>query len=51
MRDRFPGLDDRPSGIDLGGADRWLGGVHLEGREVRWRRDQTAGRVARQPGR
>ncbi|HET6617863.1 MAG TPA: hypothetical protein VFH69_08645, partial [Gemmatimonadota bacterium] len=37
--------------IDLGGADRWLGGVHLKGREVRWRWDRTTGRVARQPAR
>lgn len=37
--------------IELGGADRWLGGVHLEGCDARWRWDRTAGRVARQPGR
>ncbi len=27
--------------IDLGGNDRWLGGVHLDGRYARWRWDST----------
>ena len=29
------------------GIDRWIGGVHLEGRAVRWRWDREAGRLAR----
>jgi hypothetical protein len=28
--------------IEMGGSDRWLGGVHLAGRSVRWRWDPEA---------
>lgn len=31
--------------IRLGGSDRWLGGVHLDGSKARWRWDQTERRV------
>jgi hypothetical protein len=37
--------------IDLGGSDRWLGGVHCAPGEDRWRWDGAAGRVARRAGR
>ena len=36
--------DDR-DWIDLGGTDRWLGGVHLDRRAVRWRWDPVANRL------
>jgi len=31
--------------IRMGGSDRWLGGVHLDGRNARWRWDATERRV------
>ncbi len=31
--------------VRVNGIDRWLGGVHLEGREARWRWDEAAGRL------
>ena len=31
--------------IDLGGSDRWLGGVHLAGGSVQWRWDRARSRV------
>jgi hypothetical protein len=44
-------LGGRADWIELGGADRWLGGVHLEGRDARWRWDPVAGRVVHLPTR
>jgi hypothetical protein len=32
-------LDGRDDHVTLNGVDRWIGGVHLEGRTVRWRWD------------
>ncbi len=29
------------------GPDRWIGGVHLEGRTIPWRWDRRAGRLTR----
>ena len=40
-------LDGELDWIDLGGSDRWLGGVHLAGRDVRWRWDADDRRVVR----
>jgi len=37
--------------IDLGGSDRWLGGVHCAPGEDRWRWDGATRRVARRAGR
>ena len=31
--------------IELGGSDRWLGGVHLDGGSARWRWDSSARRI------
>jgi len=33
--------------IELGGIDRWLGGVQLRGKEARWRWDEARGRLVR----
>lgn len=33
--------------VALCGIDRWLGGVHLQGRAVRWRWDREAGRIVK----
>lgn len=33
-------LDGRADGVRLNGANRWLGGVHLDGAEVLWRWDE-----------
>jgi hypothetical protein len=33
--------------IQLGGTDRWLGGLRLNGRETPWRWDPDAGMVSR----
>lgn len=33
--------------VALNGIDRWLGGVHLQGRAVRWRWDRDAGRIVK----
>jgi hypothetical protein len=30
-------LDGRADRVALNGLDRWLGGVHLQGRAARWR--------------
>jgi hypothetical protein len=38
------GRDDR---VRLNGIDRWLGGVHLAGRECAWRWDADAGEIVR----
>lgn len=43
-------LSRRADWIRLGGADRWLGGVHLNGAEAEWRWDPSARRVTRSPG-
>ena len=32
-------LDGELDWIELGGSDRWLGGVHLAGRSAPWRWD------------
>lgn len=40
-------LDGKLDWIDLGGSDRWLGGVHLEGRGAAWRWDADERRVVR----
>ena len=32
-------LAGRADQIRLNGIDRWIGGVHLEGRDVQWRWD------------
>jgi hypothetical protein len=42
-------LDGKLDWIDLGGSDRWLGGVHLSGRDVLWRWDADERRVVRRP--
>ena len=39
-------MDGRADHVRLNGIDRWLGGVHLAGRGVRWRWDEAAGRIA-----
>lgn len=44
-------LDGREDRIRLNGIDRWWGGVHLRGREVPWRWDAEAGRIASGAGR
>ncbi|CAA9296308.1 MAG: hypothetical protein AVDCRST_MAG89-153, partial [uncultured Gemmatimonadetes bacterium] len=41
-RDVLAGRMDRVAAI---GIDRWLGGVHLSGRSVEWRWDESAGRM------
>jgi hypothetical protein len=38
-------LSDDRDWIELGGTDRWLGGVHLEGGRVRWRWDPRTRRL------
>ena len=30
-------LDGNRDWIEMGGSDRWIGGVHLDGRDVPWR--------------
>ncbi len=35
--------------IEMGGSDRWLGGVHLDGRNTRWRWDDDAGALCEKP--
>ncbi|HET6362294.1 MAG TPA: hypothetical protein VFH11_09555 [Gemmatimonadota bacterium] len=40
-------LDGKLDWIDLGGSDRWLGGVHLAGRDAAWRWDPDERRVRR----
>ena len=35
-------LEGRRDRVRTAGIDRWLGGVHLEGREARWRWDEAA---------
>jgi hypothetical protein len=35
--------------VKLAGLDRWIGGVHLEGRRVPWRWDQRAGKLVVEP--
>ena len=35
-------LAGRADHVRLNGIHRWLGGVHLEGSEARWRWDETA---------
>jgi hypothetical protein len=42
-------LDGKRDWIELGGSDRWLGGVHLAGRDAPWRWDAAERRV--RPGR
>jgi hypothetical protein len=39
-------LDGTLDWIELGGSDRWLGGVLCSAREDRWRWDAAVGRVA-----
>jgi hypothetical protein len=39
-------LDGTLDWMDLGGSDRWLGGVHCSASEDRWRWDAATGRVA-----
>jgi hypothetical protein len=41
-RDVLAGRTDRVGAI---GIDRWLGGVHLQGREVKWRWSEASGRI------
>ena len=38
-------LEGRDDWIGIQGIDRWLGGVHLQGREAQWRWDAEAGRL------
>lgn len=38
-------LEGKLDWIELGGSDRWLGGVHLAGRDARWRWDADDRRV------
>ena len=35
--------------VKLNGIDRWIGGVHLRGRHVRWRWDEGTETIARLP--
>jgi len=39
-------LAARADHAELNGIDRWLGGVHLEGRRPAWRWDPVAGEVS-----
>ena len=41
-------LEGRADRVPLCGIDRWLGGVHLQGRAVPWRWDGAQGKIARQ---
>ena len=43
-------LDGELDWIELGGSDRWLGVVHLAGRDARWRWDADERRVVRRDG-
>ena len=38
-------LDGEVDHVELNGVDRWIGGVHLTGRHVRWRWDEGTERV------
>jgi len=38
-------LDGKEDHVHLNGIDRWIGGVHLLGRNVKWRWDEKKGRV------
>jgi hypothetical protein len=40
-------LDGKSDHVALNGVDRWLGGVHLEGREALWHWDASATRLVR----
>jgi hypothetical protein len=40
-------LEGRMDWVEINGIDRWLGGVHLFGRDSRWRWDGTAWRLQR----
>jgi hypothetical protein len=40
-------LEGRADRVTLCGIDRWLGGVHLQGRAVPWRWDGERGRITR----
>ena len=37
--------------IEMGGSDRWLGGVHLDGPNARWRWDDDTGALCEKGGR
>ncbi|HEX2093603.1 MAG TPA: hypothetical protein VHG28_14450 [Longimicrobiaceae bacterium] len=43
-------LEGREDWVRLGGVDRWLGGVHLHGGEVRWRWDDASGGLVNADG-
>jgi hypothetical protein len=36
--------------VALNGIDRWIGGVHLRGRDVQWRWDDGTETIVRQTG-
>lgn len=38
-------LEGRDDWVHIQGIDRWLGGVHLQGREAQWRWDAEGGRL------
>jgi hypothetical protein len=38
---------DRPDQVALNRIDRWIGGVHLRGRHVRWRWDDGTETIVR----
>jgi hypothetical protein len=38
-------LDGQRDWIELGGSDRWLGGMHLEGPNAKWRWDADSGKA------
>ena len=38
-------LEGRADWNELDGIDRWLGGVHLQGKEAAWRWDEQAARL------
>jgi hypothetical protein len=40
-------LDGRREWVEMGGVDRWLGGVRLRGREIPWRWDADAEEIRR----
>lgn len=39
-------LDGYEDHVGLNGVDRWIGGVHLTGRAVRWRWDEGTESIA-----
>jgi hypothetical protein len=42
-------LDGEADHVDLNGIDRWLGGVHLQGKKALFRWDRGAFRIVKNP--